>query len=170
MNSIFVFNRLKIAKFFILKRSKNVGLAAITAPVTPTLSTPLSRAYFKESLQLRRMGKIFDPQTFKNFLWKNIFHFLKIFDDFFSRYYNCTTQLFASFILKISRFSPFPNFPFHAFHHTPIHHSTLFHCSSSSSKFTTTTAQFPSYNCKLNFTTAQIVISCTLKYALPLTV
>src|SRR6218665_1944402 len=42
--------------------------------------------------------------------------------------------------------------------------STLFHCSSS--KFTTTTAQFPFYNCKLHFTTAQIVISCTLKYAL----
>src|SRR6218665_615881 len=36
----------------------------------------------------------------------------------------------------------------------------------SSSKFTTTTAQFPFYNCKLHFTTAQIVISCTLKYAL----
>src|SRR6218665_2222215 len=41
--------------------------------------------------------------------------------------------------------------------------STLFHCSSS--KFTTTTAQFQFYNCKLHFTTAQIVISCTLKYA-----
>src|SRR6218665_2772356 len=61
-------------------------------------------------------------------------------------------QLFASFILKISRFSPF--FP------------TPFHCSSS--KFTTTTAQFPFYNCKLHLTTAQIVISCTLKNALTL--
>src|SRR6218665_2195636 len=59
-------------------------------------------------------------------------------------------QLFASFILEISRFSPF--------------FSTLSPCSSS--KFTTTTAQFPFYNCKLHFTTAQIVISCTLKYAL----
>src|SRR6218665_2228506 len=42
--------------------------------------------------------------------------------------------------------------------------SILFYCSSS--KFTTTTAQLPFYNCKLHFTTAQIVISCTLKYAL----
>ena len=33
---------------------------------------------------------------------------------------------------------------------------------------TTTTAQFTFYNCKLHFTTAQIVISCTLKYALVL--
>jgi len=30
----------------------------------------------------------------------------------------------------------------------------------------TTTAQFPLYNCKLHFTIAEIVISCTLKYAL----
>ena len=59
-------------------------------------------------------------------------------------------NFFTSFILKISRFTPFL--------------STLFH--SSSSKSTTTTAQFPFYNCKLHFTTAQIVISCTLKYAL----
>ena len=64
--------------------------------------------------------------------------------------YNCTNHLFASFILKISRFSAF--------------FSMLFHCSSS--KFTTTTAQFPFYNCKLHFTTTQIVISCTLKCAL----
>jgi len=41
--------------------------------------------------------------------------------------------------------------------------SALFHCSCS--KFTTTTAQFPFYNCKLHFTATQIVISCTLKYA-----
>src|SRR6218665_956376 len=40
----------------------------------------------------------------------------------------------------------------------------LFHCCTS--KFTTTTAQLRFYNCKLRFTTAQIVISCTLKYAL----
>src|SRR6218665_1375508 len=63
---------------------------------------------------------------------------------------NCTNQLFASFILKISRFSAF--------------FSTLFHYSSL--KFTTTAAQFPFYNCKLHFITAQIVISCTLKCAL----
>src|SRR6218665_3307475 len=61
-------------------------------------------------------------------------------------------ELFASYILKMSRFSAF--------------FSKLFHCSSS--KFTTTAAQFPFYNCKLHFTTAQIVISCTLKYALVL--
>ena len=44
-----------------------------------------------------------------------------------------------------------------------FHHSFLRFFSS---KFTTTTAQFPFYNCKLHFTAAQIVISCTLKYAL----
>jgi len=33
-------------------------------------------------------------------------------------------------------------------------------------KVTTTTAQFTFYNCKFHFTTAEIVISCTLKYAL----
>jgi|SRR6218665_1868477 len=38
------------------------------------------------------------------------------------------------------------------------------------SKFTTTTAQLPFYNCKLHFTTAEIVIGCTLKYALGLVV
>src|SRR6218665_1004661 len=74
-----------------------------------------------------------------------------MFQPFQTLQYNCTNQLFASFILKISRFSAF--------------FSTFVHCSSS--KFTTTTAQFPFYNCKLHFTTAQIVISCTLKYALP---
>src|SRR6218665_2407229 len=125
-----------------------------------------------------------DLQTFLSFLSNKIFHFQnfrrpfpKISDDlflviykknsisstFFSHFlhflcfspskscsHNCTDQLFASFILKISRFSAF--------------FSTLFH--SSSSKFTSTTAQFPFFNCKLHFTTAQIVISCTLKYAL----
>ena len=45
---------------------------------------------------------------------------------------------------------------------TPLFHSRT-------SKFTTTTAQLPFYNCKLHFTTAEIVISCTLKYALLLT-
>src|SRR6218665_2656329 len=73
-----------------------------------------------------------------------------MFQPFQTLQYNSTNQLFASFILKISRFSAF--------------FSTLFHCSSS--KFTTTTAQFTFYNCKLHFTTAQIVISSTLKYAL----
>src|SRR6218665_831398 len=63
-------------------------------------------------------------------------------------------QLFTSFILKISRFSPF--------------FSTLFHCCSS--KFTTITAQFQFYNCKLHFTSAEIGIGCTLKYALASTV
>src|SRR6218665_158736 len=74
-----------------------------------------------------------------------------MFQPFQTLQYNCTNQLFASFILKISRFSAF--------------FSTFVHCSCS--KFTTTAAQFPFYNCKFHFTTAQIVISCTLKYALP---
>src|SRR6218665_4025976 len=70
--------------------------------------------------------------------------------------YNCTIQLFPQFILKISRFSPF--------------FSTLFHCSSS--KFTTTTAQFPLYNCKLHFYNCtnchqlhvKIIMPCLLLY------
>src|SRR6218665_3194863 len=41
---------------------------------------------------------------------------------------------------------------------TPLFHSHI-------SKFTTTTAQLPYYNCKLHFTTAEIVISGTLIYA-----
>ena len=41
----------------------------------------------------------------------------------------------------------------------------LFHSRTSKST-TTTTAQLPFYNCELHFTTAEIVISCTLKYAL----
>ena len=40
----------------------------------------------------------------------------------------------------------------------------LLHCCTS--EFTTTTAQLLFYNCKLPFTSAEIVISCTLKYAL----
>ena len=64
--------------------------------------------------------------------------------------YNCTTNFLHHSFSK-----------FHTFHHSFLR---FFHCSSS--KFTTTTAQFPFYNCKLHFTTAQIVISCTLKYAL----
>src|SRR6218665_2232957 len=105
-----------------------------------------------------------DLQTFLNFLSKQIFHFPNFPTTFFSHliHFLCfspskrcsttaQTNLFVSFILKILRFSPF--------------FATLFHCSSS--KFTITTAQFPFYNCKLHFTTAEIGISCTLKYALP---
>jgi len=151
------------------------------------MSVILSRAYFKESLQLQRMEKFQTSKHFKISCQKKCFisqnfrrpffsHLQKNFDfihkkcwrPFFShflyflwfspskrcRYYRiqqyCTNQLFASFILKMSRFSAF--------------FYTLFHCSSS--KFTTTSAQFPFYYCKLHFTTAQIVISCTLKYAL----
>ena len=65
--------------------------------------------------------------------------------------YNYTTNFSQSFSSHFSTFF--------------LHFSTLFHCSCS--KFTTTTAQFPFYNCKFHFSTAQIVISCTLKYALP---
>ena len=149
------------------------------------MSVILSRAYFKESLQLQRMEKFQTSKHFKISCQKKV-SFPKISDDLFLVIYKkisisstknvddlflvissisygsalpnaagriqqyCTNQLFASFILKMSRFSAF--------------FYTLFHCSSS--KFTTTSAQFPFYYCKLHFTTAQIVISCTLKYAL----
>src|SRR6218665_386550 len=108
-----------------------------------------------------RERKNFRPPNILKFPVKKIFHFTKFLTIFFSHFlhflcfspskrcrYNCTNQLFESFILKMSHFSSF--------------FSTFFHCSSS--KLTTTTAQFPFYNCKLHFTTAQIVISCTLKY------
>jgi len=49
-------------------------------------------------------------------------------------------------------------------HWTFSQHFAIFHFRTS--KFTITTAQFPFYNCKLHFTAAEIVISCTLKYAL----
>src|SRR6218665_319367 len=41
---------------------------------------------------------------------------------------------------------------------------------SCTSKFITTTAQLPFYKCKLHFITADIVISCELKYALRFTI
>ena len=88
--------------------------------------------------------KCFISQNFRRPFFSDFLHFLCFSPSKRCRY-NCTNQLFASFILKISRFSAF--------------FSTLFHCSSS-------TAQFPFYNCKLHFTNAHIVISCTLKYAL----
>ena len=64
--------------------------------------------------------------------------------------YNCTTNFLHHSFSKCHPFSPC--------------FSMLFHCSRS--KLTTKTAQFTFYNCKPHFTTAQIVISCTLKYAL----
>src|SRR6218665_2233685 len=66
----------------------------------------------------------------------------------FTRFYNCTTRFLSPFFqnsLTISQFC------------TP-------HLHTDTSKLTT--AQFTFYNCKLHFTTAEIVISCTLKYAL----
>ena len=121
------------------------------------------RAYFKESLQLHRTEKFQTSKHFKISCQTKIFISQNLQQPFFGHFlhflcfspskrcrYNCTNQLFASSILKISCLSAF--------------FSTLFHCSSS--KFTTTTAQLPFYKCKLHFTTAQIVISCTLKYAL----
>src|SRR6218665_3603699 len=151
------------------------------------------RAYFKESLQLQRAEKFQTSKHFKiscqkkfsfpkNFLrpffshLKNTrypFYFsissTKNYDDLFFLFshflhFLCVSPLpnaagttaqptFCIIHSQILKISPFPPF-----------FSTLFHYSSS--KFTTTTAQFPFYNCKLHFTTAQIVISCTLKYAL----
>jgi len=71
--------------------------------------------------------------------------------------YNCRGNFFRPFFIIHSTFSQ------HFSVFTPLFHSRT-------SKFTTTTAQFPFYNCKLHFRTAEIVISCTLKYALALSI
>src|SRR6218665_707038 len=111
-----------------------------------TFVTHFNQGIFEGKFTTAENGKISDLQTFKNFLSK----FFSFFSASKCCRHNCTTNFFTSFSLQISRFTPF--------------FSTLFHCSSS--KFTTTTAQFQFYSCKLHFTTAQIVISCMLKYAL----
>ena len=102
------------------------------------------------------------PPNFFKFSVKKIFHFPKFpaisfshlqenFDFIHKKFWRpfsshflhfCTNQPVCIIHSQNSRFSAF--------------FSTLFHCSSS--KFTTTTAQFPFYNCKLHSTTAQIVI------------
>src|SRR6218665_1436782 len=53
----------------------------------------------------------------------------------------------------------FPSFTQHFLFFSPLFHPQTY-------KVTTTTAQSTFYNCKLHFTTAEIVIGCTLKYAL----
>jgi len=133
-----------------------------------------SRAYFKESLQLQRTGKNVRPAN-NNISWQKKVSFPKNFrpDDLFFTHLPIYPKKFSilytnDLFLVISSISyalAFPNaaFIFKILHFSPFF-STLFHCSSS--KFTTTTAQFPFCNCKLHFTTAQIVISCKIKYAL----
>src|SRR6218665_2646848 len=77
----------------------------------------LIRAYFKESVQLQRTEKFQTSKHLKISCQKK-FHFPKFPTTFFSHFlyflcfspskrckYNCTNQLFASFIPKISRFS-----------------------------------------------------------------
>ena len=129
------------------------------------------RAYFNESLQLQRKEK-FQTSKHLKFSWEKNSHFPKISFELFLYF----RRPFFSHFLHFLCVSPLataagttaqPTFLHHSFskfHLFPPFFSTLFHCFSS--KFTTTTAQFWFYNCKLHFTTAQIVMSCTLKYAL----
>src|SRR6218665_2568365 len=94
---------------------------------------------------------------FFNFLYQNL---LTIFFSFFKSHFlhflqnaaGTTAQSISSDLSCIIHSQNLPLF------------TLLFH--SCNSKFTTTTAQLPFYNCKLHFTTAEIVISCSLKYAL----
>src|SRR6218665_1469978 len=65
---------------------------------------------------------------------------------------NCTLKFLMTF---------FPSFPPNSSFFTPVFHPHTYTVTT-----TTTTAQFTFYNCKLHFTTAEIVISYTLKYAL----
>src|SRR6218665_719947 len=105
------------------------------------------------------------------------------FPPYFDKFPPCFTQIHLLFTYFTCISLP-PYFYHDAFMHHPMHlldapghfivnskcsqhfsvFTPLFH--SRTSKFTTTTAQLPFYNFKLHFTTAEIVISCTLKYAL----
>ena len=105
---------------------KALDLVLINSFVTIWVSD--TRAYFKESLQLRRNENVW-PQKFAQAISSYLSF---IIHSTFSQHFSIFTPLF----------------------HTPT------------SKFTTTTAQLPFYNCKLHFITAEIIISRTLKYAL----
>src|SRR6218665_1773664 len=127
-----------------------------------------SRAYFKQSLQLQREQQISIFWSLRTNFVKNVCQpfFLVIqykfrkkstcFLSFASIFacpqasYNCTPQFLMTFS---------PSFPRNFSFFSPVFDPYTY-------KVTTTTAQFTFYNCKLHFTTAEIVISYTLKYAL----
>src|SRR6218665_2461291 len=116
----------------------------------------ISRAYFKESSQLRRNEKMSDLKISDDlFLPFLVIYSIFTFQPLTTRCrYNHTRAISSSlsFIIQSTFSKHFSVF-------TPLFHSRT-------SKFTTTTAQLPFYNCKLHFTISEIVISCTLKYAL----
>src|SRR6218665_1354184 len=102
-----------------------------------------SRAYFKQSLQLQREQQISIFWSFRTNFVKNVCQpsFLVI-QYKFRKKVDLLSVIPSKFLLFSPVFDP----------HTY--------------KVTTTIAQFTFYNCKLHFTTAEIVISYTLKYAL----
>ena len=131
--------------------------------------TVFGRAYFKESVQLQRTEK-FQTSNLK-FPVKKVSFPKKFRRPFFSNFPQNFSISLLFFYFRHEKFwrpgtiTAQPTFCIiHSQNFAFFTISTLFHCSSS--KFTTRTAQFPFYNCKLHFTTAQIVISCKLKYAL----
>jgi len=111
--------------------------------------------------------------------WKKTFSSDKISDDFFSHSLRIsikvnfnlpkflTTFYFSPMPvsqLQVQKYNCTPKFLMNFFRHSlkMFRFSPLF----STYKVTTTTAQFTFYNCKWHLTTAEIVISYTLKYAL----
>jgi len=140
------------------------------------------KAYFKESLQLQRNDKFLTSKKFSSFPlkfffplfspWPKIYKISSISLSFFHFFYqqNFWRPFFSHFLHFLQNAAGTTAQPISSDLSCIIHSQNLplftplFH--SCSSKFTTTTAQFPFYDCKLHFTTAEIVISCTLKYAL----
>ena len=145
----------------------------------------LTRAYFKRSLQLHREQKIQNSA-----FWINFFHLLKFLTTFFSHSlrtcHYLTTEKVNLYTFSYRNFwRPFLcHSPSYKYKSTAAHQNFLWpslvippkfvcfrssHLQSYSYNFTITTAQFTFYSCKWHFTTAEIVISYTLKYALMLT-
>ena len=106
------------------------------------------RAYFKQFTTAQRAKNNFWHLTFfkEISVLTNIFSHSPELSPVPSYKYNCTPKCFESFLWNLSFFTPV--FDPHTY------------------KVTTTTAQFTFHNCKWHFTTAEIVISYTLKYAL----
>ena len=152
-----------------------------------------NRAYFKESLQLHRTETFQTSEHFYISCPKK-YHFLQISDDLFLVILNkhiSISLLFLHFIHQnfwrpvkvISSISyvyvsalSFQTMEVQLHNQLFAHHSfTKFHdFNHSFQRFSAVPVQNLQlqlhnshfYNCKLHFTTAQIVISCTLKYAL----
>src|SRR6218665_844629 len=127
----------------------------------PRVNT-VSRAYFKESLQLHRNEKMSDLKKICiiSLKFPTTFSVISLTFTFSTIIHKSLQAQLHRHILSFLIHSTFSQ-------HFSVS-TTLFH--SRTSKFTTTTAQLPFYNCKLHFTTAEIGISCTLKYALTVSI